>query len=117
MSSSEKIPPAADLLSRVCVSERISRVRKQPLILHADNGNAIRAATLDSRLEELGILTYFSRPRASNDNQYSATLFRTAKYRPGYPSSPFTSKVTACQWGRRLLIGTAIATATAGSSS
>jgi transposase InsO family protein len=28
--------------------------------LHADNGNAMRAATLESRLEELGVLRSFS---------------------------------------------------------
>ncbi len=31
---------AADLVSRACLRERISKIRKQPLILHADNGNA-----------------------------------------------------------------------------
>jgi putative transposase len=51
--------------------ERISKGRKQPLILHADNGNAMRAATLESRLGELGVLRSFSRPRVSNDNPYS----------------------------------------------
>ncbi|WP_254935862.1 MULTISPECIES: hypothetical protein [unclassified Cyanobium] len=33
----------------------------------ADNGNAMRAATLESRLEELGAVQSFSRPRVSND--------------------------------------------------
>jgi transposase InsO family protein len=37
---------AADLVSRACTRERISRGRKQPLVLHADNDNAMRAATL-----------------------------------------------------------------------
>jgi len=32
---------AAELVSRACLKERISRHRKQPLILHADNGNAL----------------------------------------------------------------------------
>ena len=73
---------AADLVSRACLCERISKGRKQPLILDADNGNAMRAATLESRLEELGVLRSFSRPRVSNDNPYSESLFRTAKYRP-----------------------------------
>jgi hypothetical protein len=45
---------AADLVSRACLRLRIIRSRKQPLILHADNDNAMRAATLESRLEELG---------------------------------------------------------------
>ena len=89
---------AADLVSRACLRERISKGRRQPLVLHADNGNAIRAATLESRLEELGVLRSFSRPRVSNDNPYSESLFRTAKYRPDYPSRPFTSKEAACQW-------------------
>jgi transposase InsO family protein len=53
----------------------------------------IRAATLECRLDELGVLRSFSRPRVSNDNPYSESLFRTAKYRPDYPSRPFTSKV------------------------
>ena len=89
---------AADLVSRACMRERISKGRKQPLVLHADNGNAMRAATLESRLEELGILRSFSRPRVSNDNPYSESLFRTAKYRPDYPSRPFTSAEEACLW-------------------
>ena len=70
---------AADLVSRACLRERISKGRKQPLVLHADNGNAMRAATLESRLEELGVPRSFSRPRVSNDNPYSESLFRTAK--------------------------------------
>jgi len=31
---------AAELVGRACLRERISKGRKQPLILHADNGNA-----------------------------------------------------------------------------
>lgn len=89
---------AADLVCRACLRERISKGRKQPLILHADNGNAMRAATLESGLEELGVLRSFSRPRIANDNPYSESLFRTTQYRPDYPSRPFTSKEAACQW-------------------
>ena len=66
--------------------------------LHADNGNAMRAATLESRLEELGVLRSSSRPRVSNDNPYSESLFRTVKFRPDYPSRPFASKAEACEW-------------------
>lgn len=92
------VPVLADVVSRACLRERISRAQSQPLILHADNGNAMRAATLESRLEELGVRSSFSRQRVSNDNPYSESLFRTAKYRPDYPSRPFTSMVTTCQW-------------------
>jgi transposase InsO family protein len=48
----------------------------------------MRAATLESRLEELGVLRSFSRARVSNDNPYSESLFRTLKYRPDYPGGP-----------------------------
>ena len=89
---------ASDLVSRACLRERISKRRRQPLILHADNGNAMRAATLEARLEELGVLRSFSRPRVSNDNPYSESLFRTVKYRPDYPSRPFVSREEACLW-------------------
>jgi hypothetical protein len=58
----------------------------------------MRAATLESRLEELGVLRSFSRPRVSNDNPYSESLFRTVKFRPDYPSRPFDSKAEACEW-------------------
>ena len=58
----------------------------------------LRAATLERRLDDLGVLKSFSRPRVSNDNPYSESLFRTAKYRPDYPNLPFTTAETACQW-------------------
>ena len=97
---------AADLVQRACLKERYRRPSgfgshqcpQPPLILHADNGNAMRGATLESRLEEMGVLRSFSRPRVSNDNPYSESLFRTVKYRPDYPSRPFASKDEACEW-------------------
>jgi transposase InsO family protein len=66
------------------------------LILHADNGNAMRGTMLDGRLEALGVLRSFSRPRFSKDNPYSESLFRTLKYRPDYPIRAFRSKDDAC---------------------
>jgi putative transposase len=45
---------AADLVSRACLREWISEGCPHPLILHADNGNAMRAATLESQLERAG---------------------------------------------------------------
>ena len=58
----------------------------------------MRPATLERRLEELGLLRSFSRPRVSNDNPYSESLFRHLKYRPIYPRRPFASKEEARQW-------------------
>jgi len=77
---SGRFPDPAELVSRAQLPERISKARRQPLILHADNGNAMRAATLAARLEELGVLRSFSRTRFSNDNPFSESLFRTVKY-------------------------------------
>jgi putative transposase len=108
---------AADLVSRACLRERISRGRSLPLILHADNGNAMRAATLESRLEELGVLRSFSRPRVSNDNPYSESLFRTAKYRPDPPAGHSPARRPPASGWRHLRTGTTISTATAASSS
>jgi len=98
-----RLTSAADLVQRACLKERYRRPcgfgsHQPPLILHADNGNAMRGATLESRLEEMGVLRSFSRPRASNDIPYSESLFRTVKYRPDYPRRPFSSKDEACEW-------------------
>ena len=89
---------AADLLGRACLRERISKGCRQPLVLHSDNGNAMRTAMLEARLEELGVLRSFSRLRVSNDNPYSESLLRTVIYRPDYPKRPFTNKAEACRW-------------------
>ena len=58
----------------------------------------LRAATLESRLEELGVLRSLSRPRLNNDNPFSESLFHTVKYRPDYPRRPFQSVEEACLW-------------------
>ena len=58
----------------------------------------MRGATLEVRLEELGVLRSFSRPLVSNYNPYSEWLLSTVKYRPDYPNRPFSSKEEACQW-------------------
>jgi len=49
-------------------------------------------------LEGLGILRSFSRPRVSNDNPYTESMFRTAKYRPDYPRRPFANTEEGCLW-------------------
>lgn len=50
---------AADLVWRACIRERISKGRLQRLILHADNVNAMRPATLEVPLELMGVLRSF----------------------------------------------------------
>ena len=61
---------AAYLVSSTYLTDRISKRRKQQLILCADNANAICAATLECCLAELGVLRSFSRSCVRNDNSY-----------------------------------------------
>ena len=54
--------------------------------------------TLKARLAELGILMSHSRPRISNDNPYSESLFRTVKCCPEWPSKGCKSLRVVCEW-------------------
>jgi len=65
--------------------------------LHADNGNIMKSTTILVLFFSLGILPSYSRPRVSNDNPYSESLFKTLKYRPGYPKR-FSDITRARQW-------------------
>ena len=57
----------------------------------------LRGATLESQLKKMGVLISFTRPRVSNDNPYSESLFLTVKYRLDLPSRPFVNKEDACK--------------------
>ena len=48
--------------------------------------------------QRLGIVPSFSRPKVSDDNPYSESLFKTLKYCPKYPSKPFASLENAQGW-------------------
>jgi putative transposase len=51
-----------------------------PAVVHADNGAAMRAHLLIATLHDHGVLTSYSRPRVSDDNPFSESLFKTIKY-------------------------------------
>ena len=51
----------------------------------------------------IDITPSFSRPRVSNDNPFSESLFRTLKYRPSYPRRPFADLAAAQQWVDRFV--------------
>lgn len=51
-----------------------------PAGLHADNGASMRAHALVDTLQRAGVLTSYSRPRVSDDNPFSESLFKTIKY-------------------------------------
>ena len=57
----------------------------RPRVVHSDGGPSMTSKTVTELLRDLGIQTSRNRPRVSNDNPYSESLFKTAKYRPGYP--------------------------------
>jgi transposase InsO family protein len=69
-----------------------------PPVLHSDNGAPQKGFTLKAKLEALGIMASYSRPRVSNDNAYSESLFRTFKYRPEYPRNGFATIEIARRW-------------------
>jgi len=71
------------LVKRALLSQKILG---KPLILHSDNGSPMKAATFLATLEKLGVQSSFSRPRVSNDNPYSESLFKTMKYVPSFPN-------------------------------
>ena len=91
---------SARLIDRTCQEHGISRGQ---LTLHADNGTPVKGATLLATLERLGIAPSFSRPRVSDDNPYSESLFKTLKYRPSYPESAFSGIEPAREWVRRFV--------------
>lgn len=57
-----------------------------PTVLHADNGSSMRSTVLLDTLEADGVLSSFSRPRVSDDNPFSESLFKTVKYDLQCPS-------------------------------
>jgi transposase InsO family protein len=77
---------------------REQAVRMGALVLHADNGGPMKGSTMLATLHRLGVLASFSRPRVSDDNPYAEALFRTLKYRPGYPRKPFETIEAARAW-------------------
>jgi putative transposase len=71
---------AREFFRRVAASQNVRGVH-----LHSDNGNPMKGTTILVLFFALGILPSYSRPRVSNDNPFSESLFKTLKYRPGYP--------------------------------
>jgi transposase InsO family protein len=83
------------LFSQACLRHGIE---SDQLVLHSDNGGPMKGSTMLATLHKLGVIPSFSRPSVSNDNPYSESLFRTMKYRPEYPSKPFSSIEGAQLW-------------------
>jgi putative transposase len=90
----------SDKLAAELFAEVQQRENLQPgqTSLHADNGNAMRGATLTATLQRLGVFASYSRPSVSDDNPFVESLFGTMKTRVGYPKAPFESIEQAQAW-------------------
>jgi len=86
---------AADLIAEACDGQGVKR---DQLVLHSDNGSPMKSSTLLATLDALGVTRSLSRPRVSNDNPYSESLFGTVKTRPNYPTGAFASLAAARLW-------------------
>ncbi|WP_019415571.1 IS3 family transposase [Paenisporosarcina sp. TG20] len=89
---------AEKLIRNAILNEKIHGA---PLVLHSDNGSPMKAGTFQVLLETLGIQSSYSRPRVSNDNPYSESIFRTLKYRPEFPYTGFKTIEDAREWTAR----------------
>ncbi len=74
-------------LAKQLFAEAISRydIDAGSLIVHQDRGAPMTSHGFAELLGELGVERSYSRPRVSNDNPFSESCFRTAKYQPDYP--------------------------------
>lgn len=95
--SAESGEDAAALLQRSILSEKCLR---KPLVLHSDNGAPMKSVTLLSKMNDLGVTPSRGRPRVSNDNAFSESLFRTLKYCPQWPQNGFANLDGARAWVR-----------------
>lgn len=86
---------AAALIQRTVLKEQCFH---KPLVLHSDNGAPMKSVTLQQKLYDLNITPSHSRPRVSNDNPYSESLFRTLKYCPQWPRNGFSSLEESRSW-------------------
>ena len=72
-------------LASALIREAVAGNKQHPTVLHADNGAPMRAGTTLDLARTLGITLSYSRPRVSNDNPYSESLFKTVKYDVDFP--------------------------------
>ncbi|MBS98025.1 MAG: hypothetical protein CMI01_05050 [Oceanospirillaceae bacterium] len=88
---------ASEFIEKAYWREHLASQTK-PLVLHSDNGSPMKAATFLEKLYDLGITPSNSRPRVSNDNAFSEALFKTLKFRPGFPVDGFETIQQAREW-------------------
>jgi len=77
---------SAELAKRL-IAATIEREQIVPgqLTIHADRGSSMTSKPVAFLLADLGVTKTHSRPHVSNDNPFSASHFKTLKYRPDFP--------------------------------
>jgi len=93
---------AVELLRRTALAEGLHSLADKP-VLHGDNGSTMKATTVLAMIHWLGLKASHSRPRVSDDNAFVEALFRTAKYRPQYPTKGFATLEDARHWVSRFV--------------
>ncbi|MBD0020844.1 MAG: DDE-type integrase/transposase/recombinase [Gordonia sp.] len=63
----------------------VFRVHGTPTVVHADRGTSMTSKPVAALLADLEVTRSHSRPKVSNDNPYSESLFKTLKYGPTFP--------------------------------
>jgi putative transposase len=82
VASCEAAQLAKTLIAEACERQAI---QEGQLTIHADRGSPMTAKSTTLLFADLGIVKSHSRPYVSDDNPFSESLFKTAKYRPGFP--------------------------------
>jgi transposase InsO family protein len=100
--ASDDADHAAHLVRRTALAEGLMAAPGKP-VLHGDNGSTLKATSVLAMLNWLGIEPSYSRPRVSNDDAYADSLFRTAKYRPQFPTRGFTTLEAARLWAAQFV--------------
>lgn len=73
---------AKKLIAESCEKQGIGQ---NQLTIHSDRGGPMKSQTLVQLYATLGIIKSLSRPSVSNDNPFSESQFKTAKYHPSMP--------------------------------
>jgi len=88
-------------LAKLLIEQSVRKHDVTPgmLVLHSDRGPAMTSKTLAQLLADLDVTRSLSRPHTSNDNPFSESQFKTAKYHPSYPGV-FVTQQDALSWAR-----------------
>lgn len=100
-------------LSQQLMGEALERygIGAEELTIHQDRGAPMIAHSYLDLMSEMGVTSSHSRPRVSNDNPFSESQFKTAKYQPDIPES-LTASSTAVSGANNTSSGTTFRTTT-----